>query len=50
MSENIVFMSIFDTKPEKNEKIDFVLKQAEFMKFHKSMSELREKTLQMLGE
>lgn len=50
VSENLVFMSILDTLPNKTEKVDFMMKEGEFVKFYNSLSELREKTLQMLGE
>lgn len=50
VNENLVFMTILDTLPNRAEKVDFMIKESEFDKFHKSLSELREKTLQMLGE
>ena len=49
-NENIVFMQVQSAFPEKNDQIDFVLKGTEFGKFHNSLTELRKKCLQMLGQ
>ena len=47
---NLVFFEVKKALPEKIDRTDFVLRQKEFSKLWESMSQLREKTLQMLGE
>ena len=49
-NENLVFIEVKKSLPEKIDRTEFVLKQAEFGKLWESMSELREKALQMLGQ